>query len=240
MHISTLSAIVALMTSCQAHILHQRTAFEVLREDNKTALLPARIENLPPRVRKDAIHQRLYFGPFKLPSQKGKPAPSGHGHKENEGADTDSTEIRQRITGFCHNCTVLYGKSDIYTVENPLERATIASGVYNHHLLILDPEKTSLLPWYICPGQKDLGRSKSAGFMIAGVAEAVNWFTTPDGEFKSGYYIGNKQQNFSLNAALVNYNEKESQVYVTTEVEWVPGKEAGVRDASMSLLSVTG
>ena len=54
-----------------------------------------------------------------------------------------------------------------------------------------------------------VGRAASAGFIIAGVVEARNWHTTPDGGFDSGYVISaveegkEKEGRWLVNAVLV-------------------------------------
>jgi hypothetical protein len=199
---------------------------------------PVKTVKLTPIVRPDAIRERLYFGPFTIPSKKNKVVSEA---KKNQGADTDSSVIMKSITGFCTNCTVLYAKTDTYEVGDITKRATIASGVYNHHILVLDNSKTNLLPWYICGGGYNIqGASGSAGLMITGVAEATNWFTSPDGKFNSAYLIGERQRTFTLNAEMVNYNDGPAQIYITGEIEYLQGVDRTRMDASVSLLSVTG
>jgi hypothetical protein len=61
-------------------------------------------------------------------------------------------------------------------------------------------------------------------------------YTTPDGSFKSGYYI--KDNNFAMQAEMINYLPTEQKVYVQTDLEWVPGKVGG--DAEQGVLSVMG
>lgn len=134
------------------------------------------------------------------------------------------------------NCTVLSAKTDTYYLNGT--RASISTGIYDHHILILDPQKRTL-PWWLCEGQTGLGETTAAGFMVTGVDEAPNLYNSPGGEFQSGYWIG-EGRKFSLSAELINYRDEAQEVYITTETEFLEGKIAGWRDASMSLLSVTG
>ncbi len=142
------------------------------------------------------------------------------------------------ITGFCTNCTILTGEADLHFLNGT--RATIASGIYNHHLLIIDQTKR-LLPWYLCSGQTDLGTSKSTGFLITGVAEATHHFSIPNAPFASGYLIPPAPpHSFQLNAELINYRPAAQSVYVTAETEYLAGVPPGALDACTSLLSITG
>jgi hypothetical protein len=158
--------------------------------------------------------------------------------------DTNTTEIIRHegvqffdtISGICANCTVLAAKADLHFLNGT--RVTISHGIYNHHVVVLDTGKM-LLPWYLCDGQTGYGRVFSSGFMITGVAEIKNLFTTPDGSFKSGYFIP-QASLFMMNAEIVNYRREGVPLYVTTDIEYLEGKQPDYMDASMSLISVTG
>jgi hypothetical protein len=151
--------------------------------------------------------------------------------------DPNGIFVEGRITGFCTHCTVLYAKADTYFPNST--RAGVSSGLYNHHIVVLDDKKRNL-PWYLCDSKSELGASESAGFIVSGVDEAANFFTSPDGSFKSGYWIGEKQNRFIMQAELINYRDKGLSAYITTEIEYVEGSLAGYSDTSVSLLSVTG
>jgi hypothetical protein len=61
-------------------------------------------------------------------------------------------------------------------------------------------------------------------------------YTTPDGKFKSGYYISNN--NFAMQLEVINYRKEAQQVYVETDLEYVPGRDGG--DAEQGVLSAKG
>jgi hypothetical protein len=200
----------------------------------------AKTETLVPAIKKDAKRVRHYIGPVRVP---------GQAELEDSGAtitysDTNTTEqLRhesamyvESISGLCRNCTVLGVKADLHFLNGT--RVTIAHGIYNHHVVILETTKI-LIPWYLCDGQTGYGRVFSAGFSITGVGGLKNLFTTPDGKFHSGYYI-QENSNFMMNAELVNYRNESTVVYVTLDLEYLEGKQSGWMDASTSLLSVTG
>jgi hypothetical protein len=198
------------------------------------ALKPVKAETLQPLLRPDAKRIRLFWGPFNIyGAEERKTATS----VDNNRLTSEGMIFDRRLTGVCKNCTVLAGKADLHFLNGT--RATISHGVYNHHLLILDGAKNTL-PWYLCPGQHDLGASKAAGFLITGVAEATNYYNPPNSSIKAGYHVGEKQDSFRLNAELINYREHSVEVYVTAEMEYLDGLLDDYMDASMSLLSVTG
>jgi hypothetical protein len=211
-------------------------------------MAPSRVEDLPPVIRSDAKRVRLYYGPFTVFGQKvstlphcsfrfilmlQKETPSANRGK----MDPNGIEIDRPITGICASCTVLYAKADTHFLNST--RASVSSGLYNHHVLVLDSAKRTL-PWYLCDEKKYLGATKAAGFIVTGVDEAANYFTSPDGKFNSGYWIGENQNKFVMKSELTNYRDHGIDVYVTLEVEYVPGRIEGWSDASVSLLSVTG
>jgi hypothetical protein len=58
----------------------------------------------------------------------------------------------------------------------------------------------------------------------------------PGSAIKSGYWIG-KGGKMYLTSEIVNYDTVEKQIYLTIDIEWVPGKEAGMYDVGMGALS---
>jgi hypothetical protein len=198
------------------------------------SLRPVKTDILRPLLRQDAKRVRYYFGPLdvfgKEERKANKTAPKAR-------VTAEGMVFDRQLTGFCTNCMVLAGKADIHFLNGT--RGTISHGVYDHHLLVLDGSKNAL-PWYLCPDQTDVGNTKSAGFMITGVAEATNYYSAPNSTIKAGYWLGDKPKNFSLNAELINYRDTTTPVYVTTEVEYVDGWPKDYLDASMSIISITG
>jgi hypothetical protein len=234
-----LSGICGIASAAPEHVLRsttlesssRATTWESARFANTSLPNPARIEELKPLLRQDATRWRLYYGPFMV-----------HGQKENvppkkDQMDPFGIKVERKITGICTNCTVLYGKADTYYLNG--SRASIATGLYNHHVLLIDSAKRTL-PYWLCEEKTDLGRSKSAGFIVSGVDEAANYFTSPDGSYRSGYWIGQNQTQYTLSAEITNYREHNQTTYITAEIEFVQGKPAGYSDATISLLSVTG
>lgn len=61
-------------------------------------------------------------------------------------------------------------------------------------------------------------------------------YTTPDGTFNSGYYI--QENNFMMQAEMINYRKEEQRVYIETDIEFVNGKQGS--DSEQGVLSATG
>jgi hypothetical protein len=152
--------------------------------------------------------------------------------------DPASVQINYPVSGFCSDCTVLYGKAALY-FENGT-KATTEHGVYEHHVVVVDVGKPRAVPFYLCEGQTGfLGKFPGSGFIVSGNDEASNMFTSPDGKFDSGYVI--KKPRLAMQAELVNYRTEAQKVFVTMEYEWVPtAPDAKSADTSVSLFSVTG
>jgi hypothetical protein len=150
--------------------------------------------------------------------------------------DPNGIQVVGILNGFCSECTVLYGKASLYYKNGT--KAGVLQGVYEHHIVVVDMNKRTF-PFYFCEGQKGfLGTFPAAGFIVSGNDEAANYYTTPDGKFKSGYSIG-KWNTMTLQAELVNYLQTPQEVYIVTEYEYIP-RDPTYNDASVSLFSVTG
>jgi hypothetical protein len=146
--------------------------------------------------------------------------------------------------GICTNCTILAAKADV-TVENGT-RADIDDGVYVHHILAFDISKKAPDFANYCPrnGKNVMmnafsGFSKLPPLFLAGAAnEYWVWYTSPNGKENSGYHISPKGGNFAVQSEIVNYKDTPQQVYLTFDLEFLPG-EVG-RDSLFTMLVVTG
>jgi hypothetical protein len=64
----------------------------------------------------------------------------------------------------------------------------------------------------------------------------VQYYTTPDGKFKSGYFVDNNK--FMMQAEMINYRPEEQTVYILADLEYVDGHVGG--DATQGVLAATG
>src|SRR5947209_4330778 len=103
------------------------------------------------------------------------------------------------------------------------------TGIYIHHILTSDMTKKQS-PWL-----SNCGSSTRSALNIAGLlggtafvgtgedgAEQGAVYTSEDGTRDSGYHVG-ENDKFQAWAQLVNYNPEAKKVYVTYDIEWVPG-----------------
>ena len=121
------------------------------------------------------------------------------------------------------------------------ERADIDTGIYNHHVVTSDVNKQSSRIAG-CPNKDTTTTSSRAtriGSLIVGQGEdaSTELFTTKDGKFDSGFYIGASDRIFQF-SEIVNYSNVTRSVFVETELEFVPGKPKGWMDASISAFNV--
>jgi hypothetical protein len=146
--------------------------------------------------------------------------------------------------GLCSDCTVLGAQVDV-VFENGT-RADIANGVYLHHLTAIMTGKSQPSWVTMCPGNASAadsligslaGNTKVASFVGGAVDEFVDYFTTPDGKFNSGFYIpvGAKAM---MSGEVINYRREPQTVYVRLDLEWVPGIKGA--DAIKTSLNTEG
>jgi hypothetical protein len=64
-------------------------------------------------------------------------------------------------------------------------------------------------------------------------------YFSQDASLKAGLYI-NKDVTVSHYTEVINYRNFSQVVYIAAEIEYVPGKPAGYREASMGAMSATG
>ncbi|KAF2404354.1 hypothetical protein EJ06DRAFT_518776 [Trichodelitschia bisporula] len=210
--------------------------------------------------------QLIRYGPFTIPGNKDGAAPpspeAGHNHgggdmpgmsmggaapaapKAAGGGFGDTLSLlagqkpmdpngwsttKRLATGLCKDCTVLSGKTTV-VFENGT-RADLSKGVYLHHVIAMDVTKP--VKSYItgCPGIA----SSISPFLGGAVDEFRQWYTTPDGQLKAGFYI--KNDEFIMQAELVNYHPEPQNVFLQMDIEWVPGKYGP--DASQATLAAT-
>lgn len=150
--------------------------------------------------------------------------------------------IHQAKEGVCRDCSVLASKIDI-VFENGT-RADIASGVYLHHIVTLNmatrKTKANLLdmPFGFCAGSDTAMKvagafgkvtslfrqnTNTAIFGFAAVDEFKQLFTSADGKFDSGYYLG-QDDKMLLQGEIINYLPTPQKVFLQMDLEFMPGR----------------
>ena len=151
--------------------------------------------------------------------------------------------------GICKSCTVLGGTIGLQMADGS---DALKNNVYVHHILSFDTSKRTSSFIAQCPtadGKASPGTASRLGAAMAGIGgtsflgvgedngNGYKLYTSEDGSFDSGFHIG-ANDRFSANVDLVNYNEGPVDVYVTMEMEYVPGN-VGL-DSYGALLNVQG
>lgn len=127
------------------------------------------------------------------------------------------------------------------TYENE-SRADVATGVYNHHVAIFDRGKTAPAPLRCgfglqrrqvanMPGMTQLFGSGDDGLTQS--------YHSEDASLKTGFYIGKSESLFHT-SEFINYRKEPQTVYMTAEVEFIPGRPSDYLDAMMGAASATG
>jgi hypothetical protein len=126
------------------------------------------------------------------------------------------------------NATVVYKDETIIDVN---------TGLYNHHLLVIDLSKTA--PTIATCANNGRGVQPPGMSMWAGSSEDKGgaFFTLKDGSLNSGYYIG-KNDKVIMSGDIVNYTNETKTVYSLIDIEYVEGKPQGHMEAVTQLWSV--
>jgi len=153
------------------------------------------------------------------------------------GEDSQLFNVKMLGSAFCpKGCTVLSGKIHLNYTDGT--KADVSNGVYIHHVITSDKTKrpgvfTKCVNGGASSGIEDM---LGEGFVGAGDdnSNAPFMYTTKDGQFQSGFYLGPKDE-LSAQVALVNYNKVQKQVLLAYDLEYIPGSE-GI-DVRTSLVS---
>jgi hypothetical protein len=134
--------------------------------------------------------------------------------------------------GICKDCTVLKGKAGIRVKgEAP---GTENKKVYIHHILTNEATKP-VNPFLTgCTDSKTAApesRMMSMGgskFIGTGDDQAsiYTYYMPQDVKLNTGYYV-QPSFSFNMNAVLVNEEDVKKEVYITMELEYIPGKIDG-------------
>jgi hypothetical protein len=116
--------------------------------------------------------------------------------------------------------------------------ANVRTGVYNHHVIIVNLNKPSTVRQ--CTDKPAAPMSEF--FVAVNEGTGIGYtdlYTTLDGKFKSGYYIG-KNDKISMSAEMMNYRTFRQTVYVAVDSEYMPNKVPGFLDTTAFVLSAVG
>lgn len=122
--------------------------------------------------------------------------------------------------GLCRNCTVLKGHVGLANVDGT--PVSPNNDVYIHHILTFDTTKKQKSFLSGCAsGAAGLGGAKFIGSGEDNNNVAV-WYTARDGKSNNGFHIGSSD-SFMMNIDLVSYHANTKQIYLTMDMEYLPG-----------------
>jgi hypothetical protein len=144
---------------------------------------------------------------------------------------------------FCGgDCTVISGKAGLEFEDGTL--ADVSKGVYIHHILTSNNQK-KIDPFVSrCDTEGDVSAIKRPGQARAGFVGFSDdngnepiMYGTKDGRIEGGYWLS-QGDTMGVWADLVNLDKQNKTVYVTYDLEYLPGHVGA--DSQGSLISVTG
>ncbi|QDS73332.1 hypothetical protein FKW77_006551 [Venturia effusa] len=119
--------------------------------------------------------------------------------------------------------------------------AAVSNDVYNHHVQLFDIGKSA--DQTIQCGKTQASEIKN-GFKIPGAYiggnaadGAPSLFNTPDGMFNSGYLLGTNSKVI-VSAELVNYAKESKDVYLVTEIDYLPGETPDMMDTAVGIMTI--
>jgi Stress up-regulated Nod 19 len=154
--------------------------------------------------------------------------------------DPSGTGINVLAAGFPLDSLIVLAKTDIQYANDTI--ADVSTGVYNHHLGFFDLSKPQTTP-YVCGSAAETVNKKGYTIpmsLFLGNAEEMGntSYSTPDGSFNSGYYLG-KKARVMITSELVNYNDQPREIFIVSDIHYVPGMPTGALDTSANIISVT-
>ncbi|KAF2663448.1 hypothetical protein BT63DRAFT_119198 [Microthyrium microscopicum] len=181
----------------------------------------------------------IWFGPITLLTeeqlQKAAAKTGGLGIKINANTNT----MASTVSGFPSDVTILKAHTELkYEDGSP---AQLSNGIENHHVTYSNLDKQPQSPFACNVKAKDSSPSRILSFApltgVGGNETSSGLYTTPDGAFPAGYYLG-KDDKIMLSAELVNHANTTKDVYAVTEIDYVPGQPAGYLDSGVVMFAM--
>ncbi|KAF2664332.1 hypothetical protein BT63DRAFT_465202 [Microthyrium microscopicum] len=205
----------------------------VRRQSPAASQKASKVEQLQPVLRKTAQKIRITYGPYKL---KGLGSNATLGNAKS--LDKDGTSYAHALgADFPHNVTII--DTNTYITNSAGAKLSMESGnVFNHHHLFFDAAHTPN-PFLGCgPDAKPLKSIyPKSNFMASATGDIQMRYTSTDGKFNGGFYIG-ANDSLSFMGDFINYNKEALDMYTVSEIEYVPGKIEGMHTGSSQLLTM--
>ncbi|KAF2668108.1 hypothetical protein BT63DRAFT_415609 [Microthyrium microscopicum] len=187
---------------------------------------------LPPTVSRKGHtvkRLRLTYGPYPIKGANSKEK-IGNGRS----MDPAGTAFNYESADIPRDATIITSNSTWILKDGKL--ADINSGLYNHHLLVLDTSKSAPTIAKCANGR---GVQPPGMSMFSGSSEDQGgaFYSTPSGEFNSGYYIG-KNDRIIMLGDVVNYKNETQEVYHLSDIQYIEGKASDCMEAVTQLWDV--
>jgi hypothetical protein len=134
---------------------------------------------------------------------------------------------------FPRDITILRANATVVFEDG--SEANTKSGIYNHHLLFVDQNK--VVPSVIACGDTPSYGIRASLFAGGSEDKGDVYYSTPDGMFDAGYYIG-PDHEIIMGGDVVNYNLDQKTIYSVTELEFIRGKPEGFLESSVQVFNV--
>ncbi|KAF1992389.1 hypothetical protein K402DRAFT_458795 [Aulographum hederae CBS 113979] len=183
---------------------------------------------LKTHLRDDAIRVKTRYGPYTLP---------GANETLPGASEPGSINLNKLIPSLCDGaCTILAGRLTLEYKDGKI--ANYSTGVYNHHIVIMDLSRVQQN--LICPGDEVSGVGRVPTIVLGGDSDDTEQlFTSPDGQYKSGYHLKDGQAML-MSGMLVNYQTEKQDIYITMEKEYLKGEQPGYLGINPLSISVGG
>ena len=164
---------------------------------------------------------------------KGEPDNPGESPMGAFSLDPSGTGWTSLAMDFPKDITIL--RTNTSAVLENGQKADISNGLFLHHLLLFDGGKQ----YPSMAGCSDMLVRQWPFSLFGAGSEDIGgaFFTTPDGKFNSGYYIG-PNDPIVIEGDIVNLGNETRYVYTKADIEYIEGKVPGMMETSIHLLNV--
>jgi hypothetical protein len=131
--------------------------------------------------------------------------------------DPNSETFNNIAVGLPKDATILFQNTTLQYENGDL--AAQANGVYNHHVAFINMNKFAPM-FSSCPAGSVATPFTKMPSTIMGASEEIgsSAYSTPDGKFNSGYYIG-KNDKVVMSGEVVNYTNDTKTIYSVSDIE---------------------
>jgi hypothetical protein len=131
--------------------------------------------------------------------------------------DPNSETFNNIAVGLPQDATILFQNTTLQYENGDV--AAQANGVYNHHVAFVNLNKFAP-SFSSCPAGSSSNPLTKTPSTIMGASEEIgsSAYSTPDGKFNSGYYLG-KNDKVIMSGEVVNYTNDTKTIYSVSDIE---------------------